>query len=1416
MTDTVVHTNGITHITDRNMNDNTVKEDGVDQPDVKKQKLDHTTTTLITSTSSTNDITNKLTKYKNELQRLNEWQISAEHELQYLQLMLQSQSCTDNTLSSQNDSMIDESNNIQPLTYNDYDKQYAIQLPDALKEPEPIIIPPRIPVDRITAVCKPAHSVITCEPYDINLQQLELQRKSVSDKIKLFQSTAGRLLPRSSEPSRNKTHWDYVLNEALWLAGDIQLEQKHKMRLAKLVVYDAQTYHEKNNTKQWQDICQQRNENNIEYNQRSNRIHQYWSHIIKLVYHKYNHTLPVVEQKRIEYAKQYYNKLKSESGATINKTDDANEATLASSNAHNNNTTIDSTNISVKQELTAALHHTNDSTATQSISPTTRRKRKTLQMSLHSTIGYKIDIIEEDDPTIKTDNNIDNITSTQLQQQYDKPFITPEHRLNLLLKDKQRLYRQLALQYHDKQYNVQYDLLPAPLPPPYDEYISNENIVIDMKKMMFCTPRDIARMMGPLNKHSLDQYSKPTLYKQSSYTNVNIKVSKDQYNQPLILRIKSNKIYNYKKRGFIAINYKTKQKQISTTNQIQMNNNNTINNNNNNKIAVTQSSKPQLPSIQPNTSSAVTNAAIIAMKQSVQSNSTGIKKQNVSLQIKPQTQRDVAECIRERVALIWTNGEDNLLLSLIGTYGMNWLIVSVSLGNIIRVSGRLRSARDCYYRHTLLTAARESNKHMSTAQASKLANDAHIIALQSIPQQVQQLQQMNQQLNTQGKPNIPPPLPPPQQPQGSKKQTQRTASTNSNNPISNINIPPSRNALSNLPKKDGLRDKQKRNNVSGITSHPQYNDQSNTLYPPSILAPSGTPREPLGYGGGIFNSIEAGMHKIKRDRNLIHHNLRASMPTPPHDLSDQQRVVNQQHQSHKLILMDAHSRMALPQQAMGKTLMPHQIIQLRMRRQQQLIQQHQAHQQAKEQARLQQLQQQQLLQEQNKQGGIPTQNNQSIPAVPNTQNHQLQSQQRYASNNIPPPQPSVNNVQPRPTSASGQQPSRSSVQQQSSSQQMNIQQPPLPGIPNTNGTPSPMPHNRTLSVGNHQVPNNSSQHSSSQQPHYSRTTPSPTPAVYTNQQQYNNNYPPPQQSQQHIPYNQSRGGAGGQTSPNQYPLTQQPPGRTSPIKPSSRGTSAHNANSVLSPPQPSQSLYNSNLPYSNQPPPNNQQYNTPQHQQLPPSANSYPNNQPTNYPPNYQQRTTSQNSQYSQQASIVPPPAAPAPQQYSARQPQQPQQQYNPNHPTSSGAPQQYNQPPPGYNQQSQPPPTRTSQQPQQVPYNNNVQYNGQQPPPNTQPRSSQPQQQQYIDSRNSPMPNTTTHTPNTNHAATNTIAPPDPVNERKVEQIVQYILQTYPNEQARVDEVLARRDVPAAHKLTWFQKLIASQQQRQSNRVSQ
>ncbi|KAK0402670.1 hypothetical protein QR680_016466 [Steinernema hermaphroditum] len=49
-------------------------------------------------------------------------------------------------------------------------------------------------------------------------------------------------LPMCVNPPRNRTTWDYMLDEAVWMAVDFKCERIWKVRVARSIAFEAQDY----------------------------------------------------------------------------------------------------------------------------------------------------------------------------------------------------------------------------------------------------------------------------------------------------------------------------------------------------------------------------------------------------------------------------------------------------------------------------------------------------------------------------------------------------------------------------------------------------------------------------------------------------------------------------------------------------------------------------------------------------------------------------------------------------------------------------------------------------------------------------------------------------------------------------------------------------------------------------------------------------------------------------------------------------------------------------------------------------------------------------------------------------------------------------------------------------------------------
>ena len=74
-----------------------------------------------------------------------------------------------------------------------------------------------------------------------------LRDDEVKQRIKELRTTnmwAAQRLPKFMEPPRLKTHWDYVLDEAIWMANDFEMERKWKVAVARTLAKAIKKYHD--------------------------------------------------------------------------------------------------------------------------------------------------------------------------------------------------------------------------------------------------------------------------------------------------------------------------------------------------------------------------------------------------------------------------------------------------------------------------------------------------------------------------------------------------------------------------------------------------------------------------------------------------------------------------------------------------------------------------------------------------------------------------------------------------------------------------------------------------------------------------------------------------------------------------------------------------------------------------------------------------------------------------------------------------------------------------------------------------------------------------------------------------------------------------------------------------------------------
>ena len=120
------------------------------------------------------------------------------------------------------------------------------------------------------------------------LEELEARRAELASKIKIFQADSGRKLDKSLEPPRNKCHWDYLLAEMEWMAGDFVRERKWKTVLAKKISRGVLTHHKREVGKEFRALKDEVMQRRKRAAWVSREIKKFWSNIGKLVKHKHN------------------------------------------------------------------------------------------------------------------------------------------------------------------------------------------------------------------------------------------------------------------------------------------------------------------------------------------------------------------------------------------------------------------------------------------------------------------------------------------------------------------------------------------------------------------------------------------------------------------------------------------------------------------------------------------------------------------------------------------------------------------------------------------------------------------------------------------------------------------------------------------------------------------------------------------------------------------------------------------------------------------------------------------------------------------------------------------------------------------------------------------------------------------------
>ena len=94
-------------------------------------------------------------------------------------------------------------------------------------------------------------------------------------------------IPKATEPSRAKVHWDHVLTEMAWLANDFKQERKWKMALAKKVSKQVMKYHQMLETREQRKRKEEENQIRKVASGIAREVKRFWQKIEKVVMFKH-------------------------------------------------------------------------------------------------------------------------------------------------------------------------------------------------------------------------------------------------------------------------------------------------------------------------------------------------------------------------------------------------------------------------------------------------------------------------------------------------------------------------------------------------------------------------------------------------------------------------------------------------------------------------------------------------------------------------------------------------------------------------------------------------------------------------------------------------------------------------------------------------------------------------------------------------------------------------------------------------------------------------------------------------------------------------------------------------------------------------------------------------------------------------
>ncbi|XP_039253757.2 helicase domino-like [Styela clava] len=134
-------------------------------------------------------------------------------------------------------------------------------------------------------------------------QEAVIQRKVVE--LRKQGLWTQRRLPKVQEPPRNKTHWDYLLEEMRWLAADFAQERKWKRAAARKLVRTVAAYHKEQHDKVRRAEKEEQNRLRRIASTMAREIRTFWGSIGKVVEYKQRSLLDEKRQKALDLHLSY-------------------------------------------------------------------------------------------------------------------------------------------------------------------------------------------------------------------------------------------------------------------------------------------------------------------------------------------------------------------------------------------------------------------------------------------------------------------------------------------------------------------------------------------------------------------------------------------------------------------------------------------------------------------------------------------------------------------------------------------------------------------------------------------------------------------------------------------------------------------------------------------------------------------------------------------------------------------------------------------------------------------------------------------------------------------------------------------------------------------------------------------------------